>query len=91
MTPEEEIKFLKGRVDALSQICSFLVATHAIGDNFANMFKNRATKELNQSDLTTNEQLYVKGYASVVADIESGQETVKSADAMRSLKTDIAH
>jgi hypothetical protein len=76
MTPEEEIAYLKGRVDALSQLCSFLVATHASGDKLAGMFKIRAEKDLNQPALSSIAHAYASGYASLVQNIESAQNTV---------------
>jgi hypothetical protein len=75
MTPEEEIAYLKGRVDALSQLCSFLVATHTSGDRLAGMFKIRAEKELNQPDLPKTAHACAAGYASLVQNIEAAQQT----------------
>ena len=76
MTPEEEIAYLKGRVDALSQLCSFLVATHASGDKLAGMFKIRAEKDLNRPNLSGISHAYASGYASLVENLESAQNTV---------------
>ena len=76
MTPEEEIAYLKGRVDALSQLCSFLVATHASGDKLAGMFKIRAEKDLNRPNLSGIAHAYASGYASLVENLESAQNTV---------------
>lgn len=76
MTPGEEIAYLKGRVDALSQLCSFLVATHASGDKLAGMFKIRAEKGLNQPELSNADHSYALGYASLVQNIEAAQNTV---------------
>jgi hypothetical protein len=76
MTPEEEIAYLKGRVDALSQLCSFLIATHTSGDKLAGMFKIRAEKDLNQPNLSGIAHAYASGYASLVQTIESAQNTV---------------
>jgi len=76
MTPEEEIAYLKGRVDALAQLCSFLVATHTSGDKLAEMFKIRAEKDLNQPDLTKTAHAYASGYASLVQNIEAAQNTI---------------
>ena len=75
MTPEEEIAYLNGRVDALSQLCSFLVATHTSGDRLAGMFKIRAEKELNQPDLSKTAHAFASGYASLVHNIEAAQQT----------------
>ena len=80
MTAEEEITYLKGRVDALAKLCSFLVATHNIGDDFARMYKIRALKELNRSGLSGNDQVYAEGYASLVDEIETARETVRTAN-----------
>jgi len=80
MTAEEEITYLKGRVDALVKLCSFLVATHNIGDDFARMYKIRALKELDRSGLTGNDQVYAKGFASLVPEVESARETVRTAN-----------
>jgi hypothetical protein len=74
MTPEEEIAYLKGRVDAISQLCSFLVVTHTSGDKLAGMFKIRAEKELNQPDLANTAHAYASGYASLVQNIEAAQQ-----------------
>jgi hypothetical protein len=74
MTPEEEIAFLKGRVDALSQLCSFLVATHTSGEKLAGMFKIRAEKGLNKPDLPKTAHAYASGYASLVQNLESAQQ-----------------
>ena len=71
MTTEEEIAFLKGRVDALSQLCSFLVATHNEGANLAKMYRMRAEKDLSQPDLSEIDQAYASGYASVTPNIEA--------------------
>jgi len=76
MTPEEEIAYLKGRVDGLSQLCSFLVATHASGDKLAGMFKIRAEKDLNKPNLSGIAHAYASGYASLVENIETAQNTV---------------
>jgi hypothetical protein len=76
MTPEEEIAYLNGRVDALSQLCSFLVATHTSGEKLAGMFKIRAEKDLNQPDLSGIAHAYAEGYASLVRNIETAQNTV---------------
>lgn len=75
MNPEEEIAYLKGRVDALSQLCSFLVATHTTGDKLTGMFKIRAEKDLNQPDLSSIAKAYASGYASLVQNIEAAQKT----------------
>ena len=80
MTAEEEVTYLKGRVDALAKLCSFLVATHNIGDDFARMYKIRALKELNRSGLSGNDQAYAEGYASLVDEIETARETVRTAN-----------
>jgi hypothetical protein len=74
MTQEEELAYLKGRVDALSQLCSFLVATHTSGDKLAGMFKIRAEKDLNQHDLSNTDHAYASGYASLVQNIETAQQ-----------------
>ena len=74
MTAEEEIAYLKGRVDGLSQLCSFLVATHASGDKLAGMFKIRAEKDLNRPDLSGIARAYASGYASLVQNIEAAQQ-----------------
>lgn len=76
MTPEEEIAYLKGRIDGLSQLCSFLVATHASGDKVAGMFKIRAEKDLKKPDLSSITHAYATGYASLVQNIEAAQNTV---------------
>lgn len=85
MTPEEEFLYLKGQVDAMSQLCSILVTTHVIGDNIANMFKNLASKVQNQPGLSAIDQIYVKGYGSLVTDIEAAQKTVRDAGLLASL------
>jgi hypothetical protein len=74
MTPEEEIAYLKGRVDALSQLCSFLVATHTSGEKLAGMFKIRAEKDLNRPDLSVIAHAYAAGYASLVQNLETAQQ-----------------
>ncbi len=71
MTTEEEIAYLKGRVDALSQLCSFLVATHADGDSLAKMYMLKADKDLNQAGLSEIARTYASGYASVTPNLES--------------------
>ncbi len=76
MIPEEDLAYLKGRVDALSQLCSFLVATHSSGDKLAGMFKIRAEKDLNQPDLAKTAYAYASGYASLAQNIEAAQKTV---------------
>jgi hypothetical protein len=75
MTQEEEIAYLKGRVDGLSQLCSFLVATHTSGDKLTGMFKIRAEKDLNRPDLSSIAHAYASGYASLVPNIEAAQKT----------------
>ena len=75
MTQEEEIAYLKGLTDALSQLCSFLVATHTSGDRLAGMFKIRAEKDLNKPDLSSIARAYASGYASLVSNIEAAQNT----------------
>ena len=74
MTPEEEIAFLKGRVDALSQLCSFLIATHTSGEKLSSMFKIRAEKDLNRPNLSGVAHAYASGYASLVPNLESAQQ-----------------
>ncbi len=76
MPPEEEIAYLKGQVDALSQLCSFLIATHTSGDKLAGMFKIRAEKDLNRPNLSGIAHAYASGYASLVENLESAQNTV---------------
>ncbi len=71
MTTEEEIAYLKGRVDALSQLCSFLVATHADGDGLAKMYMLKAEKDLNKPGLSGAAHAYASGYASVTPNLES--------------------
>ena len=71
MTPEEEIAYLKGRVDALSQLCSFLVAKHADGDSLAKMYMLKADKDLNKPGLAGTDHAYTSGYASVTPNLES--------------------
>ena len=74
MSAEEEIAYLKGRVDALSQLCSFLVATHVNGDNLAQMFSLRAEKDLNQLRLSDIDKAYAAGYASVTQNIAAARK-----------------
>lgn len=74
MTTEEEIAYMKGRVDALSQLCSFLVATHSSGEKLAGMFKVRAEKSLNRPDLSGVAHAYASGYASLVENLEAAQQ-----------------
>jgi hypothetical protein len=74
MTDKEEIAYLKGRVDALAQLCSFLVATHTNGDNVAQMYKLRAEKDLEKAGLSDIEQAYASGYSSVSPNIESARK-----------------
>ena len=76
MTQEEELAYMKGRVDALSQLCSFLVVTHTSGDKLAGMFKIRAEKDLNRPDLSKTAHAYASGYASLVQNLEAAQQTV---------------
>ncbi len=71
MTSEEEIAFLKGRVDALSQLCSFLVVKHADGDSLAKMYMLKADKDLNKPGLAGTDRAYASGYASVTPNLES--------------------
>ena len=74
MTAEEEIAYLKGRIDALSQLCSFLVATHVNGDNLTQMFNLRAEKELNQPGLSNIDHAHATGYASVSQNIAQARK-----------------
>ncbi len=71
MTTEEEIAYLKGRVDALSQLCSFLIVKHADGDSVAKMYMLKADKDLNRHGLSGAVQAYASGYASVTPNLES--------------------
>ncbi len=71
MTTEEEIAYLKGRVDALSQLCSFLVAKHADGDSVAKMYMLKAEKDLNKPGLAEIAHSYASGYASLTPNLES--------------------
>lgn len=91
MTPEEELYYLRGKVESLSQICSFLIATHVIGDNFTNMFKNRVSKVTDQAGESPAEQMFVKGYASLVEDIELARKTVREAGLLASVNQDKEH
>ncbi len=71
MTSEEEIAFLKGRIDALSQLCSFLIVKHADGDSLAKMYMLRADKDLNKPGLSGTDHAYASGYASVTPNLET--------------------
>jgi len=80
MTTEEEITFLKGRIDALSKLCSFLIATHSDGDSFAGMYKMRALKELGRPALSGGDLVYAEGFASIVQELETAQKTFRAAN-----------
>jgi len=71
MTTEEEIAYLKGRVDALSHLCSFLVATNSNGANLAKMYRARAEKDLGKPGLSEVDRAYATGYASVSPNIDA--------------------
>ena len=74
MTTEEEIAYLKGRVDALSQLCSFLVATNSNGGDLTKMYRMRAEKDLNQPGLSEVARAYATGYASVSPNIDAARK-----------------
>jgi len=73
MTQEEEIAYLNGRVEALAQLCSFLIATHTSGERLSGMFKIKAEKGMNRPDLSETAQAYASGYASLVQNIEAAE------------------
>jgi hypothetical protein len=91
MTSEEKIFYLEGKIDALTHLCSYLLATHPISDKITNIFKNRASLELNRSGQSSDEQIFVKGYASILVNIDSARSVVRDAGLMASLPDDQSH
>jgi len=66
----EELSFLKGRIDALIELCSILIATHPRSITIAEIFKNRAAEKSSLSPGSACVQAYVSGYESVVPNLE---------------------
>ncbi len=79
MIPEEEIRYLRGQVAALTNICASLLATHVISDNLTNMFKNRSAAIERQAVESASGQTFAKGYASILPDIEAARAVVRDA------------
>lgn len=84
MTQEEKdrMMYLEGKVDALMHLCAYLVATNPISDNLAAMLRNRANRESCRDGVSADEQAYLKGYLSVLPDIDSARSVVHQAGLM---------
>lgn len=68
--PYEEFAYQKGRIDALIELCSILIATHPRSTTIAEVFKNRAAAKLRLPPGSECVQAYVSGYDSVAPDLE---------------------
>ena len=66
----EELAFLKGRIDALIELCSILIVTHPRSTTIAEVFKNRAEAKSRLPPGSECAQAYVSGYESVAPDLE---------------------
>lgn len=91
MTSEDKIIYLEGKIDALTHLCSYLLATHAISDKITNIFRNRASVELDRQDQSPFEQLFAKGYASILVNIDSARSVVRDAGLLASSPHDKTH
>jgi hypothetical protein len=79
MTTEEEVRYLRGQIAALTNICASLLATHVISDNLTAMVKSRAAAIERQAVESASGQTFAKGYASVLPDIEDARAVVRDA------------
>lgn len=60
---EEDISYLKGRVDALSGLCALLIATHPRGAKIAEVFKARASEVSGLEQPTVFLKAYADGFS----------------------------
>jgi hypothetical protein len=58
---EEEVVHLKGRIDTLTSVCEYLVASHPNGPKFAEILSDRAKKMAASEKSTNYLQLYMEG------------------------------
>jgi len=67
----EELAFLKGRIDALIELCSMLIVNHPKSTTIAAIFKNRVETKSSLPPGSACVQAYVSGYESVTPDVEA--------------------
>lgn len=59
---QEDISYLKGRVEALSSLCALLIATHPRGGKIVEVFKARASEVERLEYPTTSLRAYADGF-----------------------------
>lgn len=81
MTAEQKemMIYMEGKIDALTHICAYLVATSSISDNLAGMLRNRAQQKTSKDGVSADEQAYLKGYVSVLPDVDTARQVVHEA------------
>jgi len=84
ITPEEFAE-LRGEISALTNLCSTLIATHTISGNLITIFKSQVSREHSRTDQTTIDKAFVKGFASVLPELEAAASLVADADRIASL------
>ena len=72
---EEDISYLKGRMDAISSLCALLIATHPRSAKIIEVFKARASEVAGLDASTTALKAYAHGFAGLDLDAE---ETLES-------------
>ena len=66
---QEDISYLKGRVEALSSLCALLIATHPRGGKVVEVFKARASEVESLEHPTASLRAYADGFVQLAYDL----------------------
>jgi len=67
---EEDISYLKGRIDALSSLCALLIATHPTSAKIVAVFKARASEVVGLKAETISLKAYAHGFSGLDLNVE---------------------